>query len=172
MNCPLESDQIRNWFGLFVQFSFRGKTTGSTHPVFFLSGFVSLVTLIDLCGHDRVSYVSRYRSYPPLRRRSLFPLVLSDGPIPSPNHFPPLFVLSKNEIAWQIRFSSSSLSPHRRRPCVAPLMRGTVRLIPIVHYPDMVFPHRVVWGYIQYSIDAIIIHYYIVAHSSCGVPWA
>ena len=37
------------------------------------------------CLTGLVWYVTRYRSYP-LRRRSSVPLVLSDGPIPSPNH--------------------------------------------------------------------------------------
>ena len=58
---------------------FRGKTV-ATLPFF----FPGLFSLALVCGHDKVTYVSRYRSYPPLRRRSSFPLVLSDDPIPSP----------------------------------------------------------------------------------------
>ena len=53
MNCLSESDQIRNWFGFIVRFSFRGETAAAhctcSSPLFFFR-FVSLVTLIDKCN--------------------------------------------------------------------------------------------------------------------------
>jgi hypothetical protein len=126
MNCPSESDQIRNRFGCLVRFSSGGKQLLHSVP------FVSLVTLVD-------TYVSRYRSYPPIRRRSSFPLVLSDDPIPSPNHFS--------------KYVSLPATAERAQVGQPPLIRSTVRLIPIIHYryDTFLLSRTKVWGEIQYS---------------------
>jgi len=129
MNCRSESDQIRNWFGLFVQFSSGGKQLAASVPHIFFPVCFPLVWF--RCGHDRVRYV-KFEFVIVLILPSVVDPVLSDGPNPRQK---PL-----------LEIANTFLVPPPPSGIISPLMHGTVRLIPIISYGTFISPlfvHRV-----------------------------